>query len=236
MKTSARVVVAAVYDRRTRSPRFGGHRPPLHFRLRGFTLIELLLVIGIITALAAGIGAALQGGDRSVALRSAQGTLVSLLTAARSEAALVGRNAALLVQADPALDGYLCDLVVAVRDSADTTWLPVDDWATLPAGVYVLPLNTPVPPLTAAGVDWGGLRSSAFATATETVGTTSCFVLSFTPRGTVSGGGNLVLATATRISPAVGAPIQFAQPAAVRGVTVSSYGVETLVDDSTGFQ
>ena len=189
MKTRSFVFVVAVYDRRARGPRFDGHGPPLHFRPRGFTLIELLLVIGIITVLAAGIGTALQGGDRSVALRSAQGTLVSLLTVARGQAALVGRNAALLVQADPAVDGYLCNLVVAVRDSADTTWLPVDDWATLPAGVYVLPVNTPAPPLTVAGnrLGWAALIGVC-RHHPETVGATSCFILSFTPRGTVSGG------------------------------------------------
>lgn len=228
--------VAAVYDHRVGDSRHGGHRPPLHLKERGFTLIELLLVIGIITALAAGIGVALQGGDRSVALRSAQGTLVSLLTAARGEAALAGRNAAFLVQADPGSDGYLCRVAVTVRDPADTSWIPLDDWATLPAGVYVLPVTTPTGALAAPGVDWGGLRSSAFSAATEIVGATPCLVLSFTPRGTVSGGGSIVLATAVRVAPGGATPIQFAQPDAVRGVLVSSYGVATLVDDRTGFQ
>jgi prepilin-type N-terminal cleavage/methylation domain-containing protein len=188
----------------------------------GFTLIELLLVIGIITALAAGIGLALQGGDRSVALRSAQGTLVSLLNAARGQASLAGRNAALLVPADATADNYLHSAMVALRDPADTAWLPLDDWLPLPDGVYVLPVATPAGGLIAPGVDWGGLRSSAFSPTTETVNSVSCLVLSFTPRGTVSGGGNIVLATANRVPAGGEAPIQFAQPDAVRGVVMSS--------------
>jgi prepilin-type N-terminal cleavage/methylation domain-containing protein len=211
-------------------------KAPLQSRSSGFTLIELLLVIGIITVLTAGIGVALQGGDRSVALRSAQGILVSLLNAARGQASLAGRNAALLVQADPSADNYLHSVVVALRDPGDTKWIPIDDWLQLPAGVYLLPVTTPTGALAAPGVDWGGLRSSAFAPATEAVNSVPCLVFSFTSRGTVSGGGNIVLATAARVPIGGAAPIQFVQPDAVRGVVVSSYGVATLVDDRTGFQ
>ena len=148
-------------------------KPPRYFRPRGFTLVELLLVMGIVAVLSAGLGVALQGGDRSVALRSAQGTLASLLTAARGQAALTGRNAALLVSVDPGANNYLHSLMVATRDAADTAWIPTDDWLQLPDGVYVLPPTTPSAGLTAPGIDWGGLRSSAFSSATEMVNSVS---------------------------------------------------------------
>jgi len=178
---------------------------------------------------------AFQGGDRSVALRSAQGTLVSLLTAARGQAALTGRNAAIAVQSDPRLPGYLQCVTVAVRDVGDSAWIPADDWLQFPTGVYVLPSTEPSGPLTAPGADWTGLRSSALSAATETVNSVTSLVLSFTPRGTVSGGGNIVLTTAERLPPGAGAPIRFLQPDAVRGVSVSSYGIVTLIDDRAGF-
>jgi len=201
-----------------------------------FTLIELLVVMGLIAILAAGVGLALQGGDRSVALQAAQGTLASLLTSARGQAALAGRNAALVVQADPGSpDSYLRAVTVAVRDTADTTWVPVDDWVLLPPNAYFLPATVPDGALIVPGDDWSGLRSSAFAPALDSCDGIPCLVLSFTPRGTISGGGDLVLAPAVRQPAGAAVSIQFIRPDAVRGVVLSTYGIATLIDDRSGF-
>ncbi|MSU70660.1 MAG: prepilin-type N-terminal cleavage/methylation domain-containing protein [Opitutaceae bacterium] len=214
----------------------GRQRPSRHLGRAGFTLIELLLVLGLLVVLAGGLGLALQDGDRSIALHSAQNMLASSLTLARGRAALAGRNAALLVQADPTdRENYLHRLIVAVRNPADTIWVPADTWVLLPAGVYVLPPTSPAGALSAPGVDWSGLRSSALTTSTEFVDSLACYALSFTPRGTVSGGGDIVLATAVRLPPAADVPIQFAHADAVRGVSVSSYGIATLINDRGGF-
>lgn len=194
-------------------------------------------MLALVAVLAGGAGLALRGGDRGVALQSGQAALVSLLAAARSQAALAGRNAALVLHADP-LDAERClrALAPAVRDSAGAAWERTGAWMTLPGDTAVLPPAAPAGDLTVPGLDWGGLRSSAFAAGPENLGGVPAYVLAFTPRGTVvGGGGNLVLAPAVRTRPGVGFPLRFDQPEAVRGVSVSAYGVATLIHDRSGF-
>lgn len=204
---------------------------------RAFTLIELLVVIGLIAVLAGTMIASLRDGDRTLALQSAQSSLAGLLSAARGQAALTGRNAALLLHADTTdLARYLRAVAIAVRTPDGTAWAPAGDWILLPAGVGVLPSLVPADLRSQPDAPWEGLRSSAFASSPGAMDGTACLVLSFTPRGTVAGGGgSIVLAPFSLRPPPADLPLRFEQPDAVRGVSVSTYGIATLVHDRSGF-
>ena len=84
---------------------------------RAFTLIELLVVIGLIGLLAGGIGVAMKNKNPGTGLRSAQSTLVSLLSSARGQSALNQVDAMILVQADPTADNFLRSIRVVVLNA-----------------------------------------------------------------------------------------------------------------------
>lgn len=203
----------------------------------GFTLLEVVVVLGLLVVLMGGAVAIGRGGGRAIALRTAQDTVMSLLTVARSEAALRGRNVALLVQTDSTARAFLLRrLVVAVEEGSPDVWFPLHAWQTLPSGVAFLPSVVPAGDAVEAGATWGALRSSALAGASVMCDGLACAPLVFTSRGTVfRGAGDLVLAPANPLSETSMDPWQYVQPEAVRGVSVSVYGLVTIVDDVTGF-
>lgn len=200
----------------------------------GFTLIELLIVIGIIALTAGVIGLALRGGNASSALQSAQGTLGSLTSAARSQAALAGSEAALAVSNDPSghPDRYLCDVAIAVLQGG--SWVRVSDYTLLPPGIYVVP-ETGAP--TASGVTFGRAVSTALKDS-GTIDGESHLLLRYAATGLPMQGGvgaYLVVATADRQPPGSAKPIQFNNALAVRGLRLTAYGAVSYLNDPTDF-
>ena len=98
-----------------------------------YTLIELLVVAALIGVLAGTVGLALRSPDDGMALQVAQATLASLCSAARGRAALTGRDARLLIAADPAdLECHLRYLQIVHEDPAGS-----DHWRAEGSGVYL---------------------------------------------------------------------------------------------------
>jgi prepilin-type N-terminal cleavage/methylation domain-containing protein len=220
----------------TRRPLLPSPRPGWRGRA-GFTLIELLVVIGIIL-IVAGIGVSALRTSPAAALQSAQGTVSSLMTATRAQAAITGRNARLLVWADPNQpETYLRRLAVAYQDDSGN-WLTANEGTTLPPGIYVVPQALPVPVKT--GVTWpteASMRSD-FSNSGGTPGAMtvngqggSFLWIDVTFRGTTFAGRRLLVGTA-EITPSGPA---FDNPDAVRGFVLSLYAVQTLVNDRASF-
>lgn len=211
---------------------------------RAFTLIELLVVIGIIAILAAGIGVALRGNNPDASLRGAQGLISGVLSGARGQAALTQSNARIIVQADSTRDDFLRSIRVVIPDPANTAqWKQVGAEVILPPNVYVVPhINT----LTGVTFDstngtWNVGRYSTFlraATAADVAGlvnaSASTILVSrdITALGTVDGSGRIVV-TPGRASGATSVVLDNAS--AVRGLSVSRYGVATLVNEAESF-
>ncbi len=197
-----------------------------------FTVIELLVVLALLGVLASGIVQIGRGGGRAVALRTAQATLAGALAQARSEAAARGTNVGLLVHADAvAPDRRLREWVVAVEDPVHG-WQPLTPWLALPAGVALLPSVTPAGDAIEDGTDWTGLRSSGLGGTTVMCDGVAALPIVFTARGTVfRGAGDFVLAPVERL-PADGAePWRYLQPDAVRGLSLSVYGLVTFLHE-----
>ena len=204
-------------------------------------LIELLVVIGIIVLLIGALGLALRGGGGNVALQSAQGTLSSLIAATRSHAALSQSTAMLVVDADPASDGFLHTLHIAVQTAGG--WNFVGD-AVLPSGAYLVPGTPSIPGADCTPEDhsvWPVKRVSTVGAPANLVvvsggqsGSYIATTFSFTSAGTLAtnGGDKLVLGTARRTSAIT---LVFDQPAQVRGVILSVYGAPILINNATGF-
>ena len=213
-----------------------------------FTLIEVLTVIGIVALMAGGLGLALRDGSTTVALHSAQGTVAGLVTAARGQAALSQNRTMLVVNADPADDRFLRDILVAIESGPNSgQWQIAAEGALLPTGICVVPgTGNLVGAVFAVDGDaaraWpvgrrsslelmpaGSILSAAENPSGQYLGMTSAF----TAQGSmVSGGGDkLVLAPVRRTS----AGVIFDHPERVRGVVVSSYGVAIQVNDGPGF-
>lgn len=209
----------------------------------GFTLMEMLVVIGIISIFVGVIGFGfLRGsGSATVGLQSAQSTLVALLTQARSQAVITGRDAAVLVNNNSAnATRYRRYISVVVRD-ASNTWQPLDIGVYLPEGVYVVP-RAVLGSSEVEGGDWSALESSALrldeaALAIEAAAgnTEAWFGISFTARGTTGGAGNVVLATGRAQPVGTTPPILYTNPNAVRGVAVTAYGLTRMLNDARDF-
>lgn len=221
-------------------------------RLHAFTLLELLVVLGLISALSfitlGALGAA--GGS---ALQSGQGIVANLVVAARTKAAATGQPARLLIQFDPGSPGassrFLRHLVLQAQ--VNGAWQSVTD-AFLPNGVYVIPGNFAFPGglLAPADTPWTrsdgqNLRSTALRSGNITSEAIYGDVveqwisLPFAPAGTTAASGDLVLALGRARAPgsyAAGeSPVELVSPEQVRGLTVSSYGVATLINSRTSF-
>jgi prepilin-type N-terminal cleavage/methylation domain-containing protein len=201
----------------------------------GFTLVELLVVIGLIAVLAGVLGLALGRGNSGAALQSSQATLQGLFSAARGQAAIRQNTAFIIVNIDPASEGFLREFYITVGGVA--TGNPV----TLSQGIYLVPRTEG---MTFGGAvefqgTWTNRLSTAFdgAAVATPAGVTGTFgrIVGITDRGTLSSttGTKIVLAPAERVA---ANRIIFTNPEAVRGVTISSYGVLTLLNDALAMQ
>ena len=220
---------------------------------RAFTLLELLVVVGLISALSFVVIGAL-GSSRGSALQSAQGTVANLLVAARTKATAANQSARVLLNFNPTNSDqpsrYLRYLVLQVREP-NGTWRSLSD-AFLPEGVFLLPGLSSLPTgLVANPAIWTRpsdnqvLRSSAFRTSvTDTAGSSAGAEawLAFEVTGDGmpnSSNGAVVLALGSPKPPGTFAagepPVLLSSPDQVRGMSVSSYGVATLVSDRSGF-
>lgn len=212
---------------------------------RAFTLIELLTVIGIIAIFSGIVVLAMRGGDKSQARDATVTTLASLIVSARSQAALKGVNAAVLIHADTANpDRYRRYAVVGLTNPSTSSWEPIDAGFSLPAGVYVLtsvnPLPTSGPGLhKLSSEDWtrssgGELRSTALnSTVTQAVNSATSELwtyIAFTPRGATTGSaGDIVVANGRPLSGAAPASILLEGSDNIGGISVSSYGAVTIL-------
>lgn len=226
----------------------------------GFTLLELLVVIGLVALLAATAFHGLTGGGREAALRSSQALLANLVVAARSKAAATNCKVRLLVNVDPAApERYLRLVVLQVGRQPGPSPANWDTFQRmgLPAGVFVVPAS--LSGLVAVPGEWkrvsdtsADLASDLFTAqqlsyALEGDVTPQAWTgVAFTSVGslsTLSGGpppkGSLVLAPGRRRGAAEissgDPPIELEQPAAVRGLLLSAYGVPTLLRERNAF-
>ncbi len=219
---------------------------------RAFTLVELLVVIGLIAALGTVFALGLKGGGRGVALASAQSLLANLVNTVRLKAVTTGHETRLLLNTDPVSDPH------SARFLRYLVWQErvADEWRTLgeawlPEGVGLLPRDPRNPAhLLASGVAWTRadgttLRSTALQAAGDLRLAINSSVLeswaslSFTPAGTTFSNGDLVLATMEPLPPGSYAPgespFQFTNPENVRGLSLSRYGLASLVSGRMGF-
>jgi prepilin-type N-terminal cleavage/methylation domain-containing protein len=200
-----------------------------------FTLIELLAVIGMMAVIMGVLSFSFRGGGQSIALQNAQAMCSSMVSAARAKAALTGRDARLVLVNDATSEtGYLRRLAVLHQDQSGN-WLQSGQSITLPKGVCVVPPDS-VPVVDE--VSWGTAEQSAFSGSNASVqvlfdGTlVDCWYISFTSRGTVSGSGIQIVLSTVRFDVA---GFAFDNPSNMRGLKVSSYGVQTLISDADGF-
>lgn len=212
-----------------------------------FTLIEVLTVIGIVALVAGVFGLAVRDGGPTVALQSAQGTVASLVTAARGQAALSQNRTMLVVNADPADDRFLRDIFVAIESAPNSgQWQIAADGALLPTGICVVPgTGNLAGAVFAADGDtarvWpvgrhsslemmpaGSILSAAENQSGQYLGMTSPFAAQGTP---VTGGGDKLVLAPVRRTPT---GVIFDHPELVRGVVLSAYGVAILVNDGPG--
>jgi prepilin-type N-terminal cleavage/methylation domain-containing protein len=225
-----------------------------------FTLIELLVVIGVIAVVAGVIGIGFTGGGSAVAMQSGQSTLASLITGVRGKAAVANQNAAVVVWGDPTdADTFLRQLAVFV-EVASGVWQQKGDAVLLPSGVFVVPpeaSNTSTrAKLEPANADWFVVtnfeaRSEAAnppATSTvdpllpvrepgATVGSSNqplYQLITLTPLGRKSGAPNrIVISMGDRESDSL---IVFRQPESSVGITLSTYGIVTLINEKQAFK
>lgn len=221
---------------------------------RAFTLMELLVVIGLIAALAAGFTVAVGGSNRSVALESAQASLANFVSAARGRAVASGRPVRILVRNQTDRQDYRRLLVLLHLRTAGSDEGFAGNWDVvstleLPGGIYLLPDASQMPAnLLANSATWLGgsgaaMRSSVLFNLTFSFNfdgqIESWEYFGFTEYGTNAGtSGDLVLATGRNLGPDPATPagrLELSNPDAVRGLTLSNYGVARLVHDRHGF-
>jgi len=211
---------------------------------RAFTLIELLVVIGIIAALASGVGIALRGNNPDASLRSAQGLAMGALSSARGQAALTQSNARFIVQADSTRDDFLRSIRVVIPDPANSAlWKQVGTEIILPEGVYVVPPTNTLTGVTfdAASGTWNIGRNSTFlrtATGSDVAGLSNAAAATtlvsrvITSLGSVDGSGRIVVTSGRKTGAAT---IVLDNSSAVRGLSISRYGVASLINEPTSF-
>ena len=203
---------------------------------RAFTLIELLVVIGLIAALAGGVGLALRGGNPSSAVRSAQGVMSSVLAAARGQAALNQTDAMIIVQADSAANNFLRSIKVVVEVTAGSnTWKEVGAEFLLAETAYVVPEASGLAGVTLAKSDTSRL-SSFFESTGPVAGLTpvGSYLRSrkITPLGSVSSAGRMVIAAGQATSATA---VTLDNDLNARGLAISKYGVASFVNDPESF-
>ncbi|WP_442891001.1 pilus assembly FimT family protein [Congregicoccus parvus] len=213
-------------------------------RTAGFSLIELLAVIAIIAVMSGLVGYLLRGsGTESRGLQTAQSTVASLLTLARSQAAVSGRSAVFLVNNNEAnSDRYLRYLVVATLNPDSGIWEPVNEGVTLPHGCYVRRHSSAGNPANEieTGADWSSVFSTALSFSVsqaingDPASPETWMGIRFSPRGTTIQAGNnpdVVLATGRVNPPGAAKPFTWTNPDNVRGVSVSIYGQLTMLNN-----
>lgn len=218
-------------------------------RLRAFTLIELLVVIGLIASLAAVLAVGLRPAGQGVALQAGQSAVANVLNAARLNALATGHDTRVLLCVDPAsADDYLRRL--AWQEKTEQGWITQAE-IRLPDGVAMLPRNPEAfAGLLAPGAAWtrgdgAALRSTAFRpgadvrVAVNSPDAADWSAVTFSSAGTTLGSGDLVLGSVA-VRPAAEhgaseAPVRFVHPDQVRGLSVSGYGLATLVNSREGF-
>jgi prepilin-type N-terminal cleavage/methylation domain-containing protein len=205
----------------------------------GFTLIELLSVIAIIGIFAGLIGLAFRGGgDSTVGLQASQSTIVSMMTLARGQAAVSGRNAAFLVNNSPASERYRRYVIVVVQNESGN-WVALNDGVFLPQGCYVVPQTEPSGAAIETGSNWTGLASNALQTSVSQAFVSATSEnwegVNITARGTTSNTGDIIVANGRVQAPGSSPPFVFLNPDNVRGVNVLSYGTTRLIDNRSGF-
>jgi len=219
--------------------------------VRAFTLLELLVVVGLMAVFALVLADAVAGGGKAAALQAGQALVANLVTAARTQAMATGHRARLLVNADPSSGARFRRALALQEETAAGTWVSRTS-CQLPNGIYLVPYSGRVTPgLLADSSVWiklngsGPLESSALSAAplsvaVDVAGAETWEYVQFVPAGTVSGSGNLVLATGRPRPPgtwnAGESPVQLEGPDAVRGVVLSAYGLPRMIDDRRGFQ
>lgn len=215
-----------------------------------FTLIELLVVIGLIAALAAVLAVGLRPAGQSVALQAGQSAVANLLNAARLNALAKGHDTRVLLCVDEVAtaDDFLRRL--AWQEKTDDGWSTQGE-IRLPDGVAMLPRNPEAfAGLLAPGVEWtrgdgAVLRSTAFRpgadarAAVNSPDPENWSAVTFSSAGTTMGSGDLVLGSVV-IRPlsdrgAGRAPLRFVHPDQVRGLSLSGYGLATLVNSREEF-
>lgn len=224
--------------------------------IRAFTLLELLVVVGLIASLSFFLMRGLGSNGKSASLKSAQAIMANLIGAARTHALANGRPCRILVHIDPASAGeprrYLRFVVTQLQDPDGGWRVLAANW--LPETVYVVPGNfTSIPVgLFAASttVPWkkadnSDLRSTALRSAQtksltiEGTASEQWVSFDFSANGTTFQSGDIILVHGRPRAPgsyASGeAPVELDNPADVRGLTLSTYGVPALVNGRTSF-
>ena len=193
-------------------------------QLRAFTLLEVIVVLSLSLALLGLSAGSLAERSPAPALVAAQQTVSALLTFARVEAMASGQTTRVLVALDHPEDGR---------------WHGVSRGVVLPRPALVVPAT---PPPVVAGPGWSGAPVSSFAgegllTVESAAGSRSLRVgyVEFSPRGTAP---VATLVIAPGDAPRMGTafqPLRFWEPRDVRGIKVSQYGVQTLLDHAAAF-
>lgn len=210
-------------------------------RPRGFSLVELVVVLAL-AALAVGAGArALAERNPGPALVASQQLVAAVLTAARVEALASGATTRVLVPADHPEGGepeFRLRQLQVVSRQPDGTWRAVTRRMVLPRPALVVP---PSPPPLVSGALWGSAPVSSFAgeatlQVVDAAGARqlrACYV-EFSPRGT-SLVATVVLAPGENAPPSRDERLRFREPRDVRGVKLSQYGAQTLLDHADAF-
>lgn len=229
-------------------------------KAKAFTLLELLVVIGLIAAMSFVLFSGLAGGGKSATLQTAQATVSSLVTAARTKAPATNRKVRLLVNIDAGSpERYLRFVVLQLArqpGASPSDWDTVQSLA-LPAGAYVMPGS--LTGIVLEATQWKcvsdpteDLVSELFKNQTLTYaieGDTTAQLwtgVAFTPNGTLAalvGGpppkGSIVLALGQPRAPgsysAGDSPVILVNPESVRGLMLSAYGVPALLNERNAF-
>lgn len=104
-------------------------------------MAELLIVIALIAVMVTGVGIAFRGSDASTALTSSQTTLGSLFTSAQLQATTSGRDVYVMLDINPASEGFLRQFIVFRHTPEESTvkYNMIGKPIFLPAGTFVSP-------------------------------------------------------------------------------------------------
>ena len=224
-------------------------------RGRAFTLLELLVVMGLVAMLSLVLLGGIRQHGKATALQSAQALLANLATAARTQALTSGQSCRILIHVDPLTTSepnrYLRYVVLQLQTAAG--WQVISD-SFLPEGVYVVPGNFSVMPgglfATSSTVPWAkidgsDLRSTALRAnqitveAVDDASVEQWVGITLSANAGTLQSGDIILAAGRRRPPGSyvpgDAPIELENPADVRGLTLSAYGVPALINTRTSF-